>query len=87
MWCNTTSTASTCKNADSTARFVLHPRRGGIREPPEEGERVTHLVTIADAEARLEELIDRALAGEEVILVADGTAVAKLEPVEQASPE
>lgn len=39
--------------------------------------------SIAEAEGRLAELIDRALEGEEVVITRDGAAVAEIRPVEQ----
>ena len=38
-------------------------------------------VTIAEAEARMDELLDAALAGEEVIITRDDVPVAKLTPI------
>jgi prevent-host-death family protein len=39
-------------------------------------------ISIDEAEARLDELVDRAEAGEEVILTRDGLAIVKLVPKE-----
>jgi prevent-host-death family protein len=43
--------------------------------------------SIAEAERRLAELIDRALKGEEVVITRDGVAVAELRPVLEAQAE
>jgi prevent-host-death family protein len=38
-------------------------------------------VNIAEAKAKLSELLDRALAGEEIVIARAGTPLARLEPV------
>lgn len=46
---------------------------------------MTRTVTIAEAETTLDELIDQALAGDEIIIMDGGRPVAKLEPVAAVS--
>jgi prevent-host-death family protein len=47
---------------------------------------MTQSVNIADAKARLSALIDRAAAGEEIILSRAGRPVARLMPLEEQTP-
>jgi prevent-host-death family protein len=47
---------------------------------------MTLQVNIAEAKARLSSLLDRALAGEEVIIARAGKPVARLTPVEEPAP-
>lgn len=44
------------------------------------------VVTVADAQAQLPELIDKLSTGEEVVIVRDNLAVAQLVPVKPARP-
>lgn len=43
-------------------------------------------LSVAEAQERLSELIDLALAGEGVVITRDGRPVAKLKPVQPAAP-
>lgn len=47
---------------------------------------MTKLVNIAEAKARLSALVDRAAAGEEIILSKSGRPVARLMPLAERSP-
>jgi prevent-host-death family protein len=48
--------------------------------------KMTHSVNIAEAKAQLSALIDRAAAGEEIILCRAGRPVARLMPLEEQTP-
>jgi prevent-host-death family protein len=48
--------------------------------------KMTHFVNIAAAKAHLSSLVDRAAAGEEIILSRAGRPVARLMPLEQQTP-
>jgi prevent-host-death family protein len=45
-----------------------------------------HTVNVYDAKTRLSELLDRVLAGEEVVIARHGRPVARLVPVEERRP-
>jgi prevent-host-death family protein len=47
---------------------------------------MTHTVNIAEAKAKLSALIDRAAAGEEIVLSRAGRPVARLMPLEEQTP-
>lgn len=47
---------------------------------------MTSQVNIAEAKAKLSELLDRALAGEEIIIARSGKPLARLVPVEELKP-
>jgi len=42
-------------------------------------------ISVEDAQDKLDELVDRALAGEEIILVLDGHPTVRLEPAEMSN--
>ena len=47
---------------------------------------MTHLVNLAEAKAKLSALVDRAAAGEEIILSRAGRPVARLMPLAEQTP-
>jgi prevent-host-death family protein len=47
---------------------------------------MTHSVNIAEAKAKLSALVDRAAAGEEIVLSRAGRPVARLMPLEEQTP-
>jgi prevent-host-death family protein len=47
---------------------------------------MTHQINVAEAKAKLSELLDRALAGEEIVIARAGKPLARLVPVNPLAP-